>query len=760
MVAKRRRNRTIHSSIRFLAAALACAACTLAAADDAEGLRLRLEKQLRLAPSRPERDSAKFLEADRIEGDQAKNVVATGNVTLRQRGATIRADRVDYFGDEQKVVATGNVRLERDGDAATGPRLTYHLDDETGEMEQPVFEFPKKDERKVATRGQATRAQLEPDQRSRLYGAEYTSCPAPRDDWFLRVRELEVDSSRNLGTAYNGTLFFLGVPILYTPYISFPLDNRRKSGFLAPTFGTSGKSGFEFAPPYYWNIAENMDATITPKTLSKRGLQLGGEFRYLEPKSKGVLEGEYLPQDRIARRDRYFFGVQHEHTLGRGWSAGVSAQGVSDDEYFRDLSTKIAQTSQTSLPRTAFLAFTSDDWSMSARALGYQILQDPLAVVPIPTPYNLLPQINVTGSRQNVYGFDWQFTGEAANFRHPVLVNGQRYIAYPSIAYPLRTSWGYIIPKTGYHFTRYNLQDNAGAFDGGSRDVPISSLDAGLFFERPTSWGARAFLQTLEPRLFYLNVPFREQSRLPNFTTDEHDFSFQQMFTENRFVGGDRIGDANQITVALTSRMIETATGLERFRAAIGQVYYFRPPRVTLSGVPPGNTSYSDVIGVASSQMSPSVAAEVGWQYTPNLARSGKFYVAAHYSPTPGSVVNAAYRFVRGDPASATDPAQGGIQQVDLSAQWPILRNISALARWNWATRERKLVEGLAGFEYNAGCWQVRAVAHRFITATQQYSTSIQVQLELSGLSRIGINPLETLRQNIAGYRRSDEIAP
>ena len=749
-----------HFSIRSFAIALACAACTLAGADDREGLRLKLEKQLHLAPSRPERDSVKFLEADRIEGDQAKNVVATGNVTLRQRGALIRADRVDYFGDEQKVIATGNVKLDREGDTATGPRLTYHLDDETGEMEHPVFDLPKKEERRIATRGEATRVLLEPDQRARFYGAEYTSCPVPRDDWFLRVRELEVDSARNLGTAFSGTVYFLHVPILYTPYLSFPLDNRRKSGFLAPNFGTSGKSGFEFSLPYYWNIAENMDATLTPKTLSKRGLQLGAEYRYLEPKFKGVIEGEYLPQDRIARRDRWFAAVTHEQTLWNGWTAGISAQGVSDDEYFRDLSTKIAQTSQTTLPRTAFLAFTSDDWQTSARVLGYQILQDPTAPVPIPTPYNLLPQVNVAGARQNVYGFDWQFAGEAANFRHPVLVNGQRFIAYPSISYPLRTSWGYVVPKTGYNFTRYNLQANSTGFESGNRGVPISSLDAGLFFERPMSWGARAFLQTLEPRLFYVNVPFRDQSQFPNFTTDEHDFSFQSMFTENRFVGGDRIGDANQITIALTSRMIETATGLERLRAAVGQVYYLRPPRVTLSGAQATDTSYSDVIGVVSSQMSPSISAEAGWQYTPNLSRSGKFYLASHYSPEPGSVVNAAYRFVRGDPSNAADPAQGGIQQVDLSAQWPVTRNVSALARWNWSTRDRKLVEGLAGFEYNAGCWQVRAVAHRFITATQQYSTSIQIQLELSGLSRIGINPLETLRQNIAGYRRSDEIAP
>jgi LPS-assembly protein len=727
------------------------------AAQDAEGLRLKVERQLRAAPARPEKDAAKFLEADRIVGEQDRNIVASGNVTLRQRGATIRADRLDYSGEQQTALATGSVRLERDGDTVSGPRLLYHLDNDTGEMDSPVFEFPKKAERRIATRGLASRAQLEEDQKSRLFGAEYTSCPVPRDDWFIRVSELEIDTSRNVGNAHNTTVFFLGLPILYSPWMSFPLDNRRKTGFLAPTFGSSGKSGFEAALPFYWNIAENMDATITPKLFSKRGVQLGGEFRYLEPKFTGQLDGEFLPSDRIAERDRYFLGVRHGHQLWPGWTASVNAQKVSDDAYFRDLSTKIALTSQTNLPREAAIAFNNDVWSLSARALGYQTLQDPLGV-PVPIPYNILPQLVASGARQNLYGFDWLFNGDYSNFHHPVLVTGQRLILNPSVSFPMRRSYGYVIPKFGYHYTRYDLEENTSGLESGGRGLPITSLDAGLFFDRSTTWGTRAFEQTLEPRLFYLNVPYKDQTKFPNFSTAETDFNFQRFFTENRFVGGDRVGDANQLTIALTSRLIESSTGLERFTASLGQVYYFRPPRVTLSNAPAPDSKTSDILAGASSQMSPSLSFEAGWQYTPNLARSEKIVLGAHYAPEPGKIFNAAYRYVRGavDP---NDPTQG-IEQVDLSSQWPITRNISALGRFNWSTRDKKVLEGLAGFEYNAGCWQLRAVAHRFITATQQYSTSFQIQLELTGLSRIGINPLETIRQNISGYRRSDEIAP
>jgi LPS-assembly protein len=550
------------------------------------------------------------------------------------------------------------------------------------------------------------------------------------------------------------------VPILYMPYLTFPLDNKRKSGFLAPTFGTSGKSGFEASLPYYWAIAENLDATATPKVFTKRGVQLGGEFRYLEPTFAGETQAEFLPNDRIAQRDRWFAALKHAHRLWwPGWSASINAQGVSDNNYFRDLSTKIALTSQTNLPRDAVIAYNDDTWAFSTRALAYQTLQDPLGA-PVPIPYRIVPQLLFSGARQNVRGFDWQFGSELSNFRHPTLVDGQRFIFNPSLALPLRRSYGYVVPKIAYYFLRYNLQEHAEGVADGPLSLPIASVDSGLYFDRPVHWGGRAFEQTLEPRLYYLYVPFRDQTQLPNFTTAEKDFSFAQIFTDNRFVGGDRVGDANQLTIGLTSRMIESSTGLERLTASLGQVYYFRPPRVTL-GQELGDKKSSDLLAGMTSQMSRSVSLEAGIQYTPDLNRSEKVVLAAHYSPVPGSVLNAAYRYARGTVDPRADPSvQAGIEQVDVSAQWPITSRISGVGRWNWSTKDRKLVEGLAGFEYNAGCWQVRAVAHRFITATDQYSTSFQIQLELSGLSRIGINPLETLRQNIAGYRRSDEISP
>jgi LPS-assembly protein len=739
---------------------LLCAAGQGAMAQD-EAVRLRAERQLHMAPTRPERDSAKFIDADQIDAQTDKHVVATGHVVMRQLGATLRADRVDYDSQAQTALATGSVKLERDTDAVTGPRLLYRMDSDTGEMETPVFEFPKTPERKAAYRGNANRAVLEENRVSRLFQAVYTSCPVPRDDWFLQVRELEIDSARNVGIAYNSTLYFLHVPILYAPWMSFPLDNKRKSGFLAPTFGSSGNSGFEVALPYYWNIAQNMDATLTPKLFSKRGIQLGSEFRYLYPRFAGQIDSEWLPSDHIAHRDRWFLGVHHTQKLFERWTWSVNAQSVSDDNYFRDLATKIALTSQTNLPRDMVIAYGDDTWAFSARTLAYQTLQDPNNPT-IPIPYRILPQLLLTGTRENKGVFDWYFAGELSNFRHPSLVNGQRFIAYPSVSLPFRRNWGYLVAKTGFHFTKYDLQqNNTQDLPNTTRSVPISSVDTGLYFDRSTRLFGRDFQQTLEPRLYYVNIPFRDQSQMPNFTTAERDFNFSSIFTENRFVGGDRIGDANQLTLGVTTRMIESSTGLERLTAGIGQVYYFRPPQVTLSGLPPSDSKSSDLLFGVTSQMSKTTTLEAGWQYTPNLSRSEKLTVAAHYMPIPGSIINAAYRYARGSTDPRADPSiQEGIQQIDLSTQWPLTQAISVVGRFNWSTKDHKVLEGLAGFEYNAGCWQVRAVAHRFVTAAEQYSTSFQIQLELSGLSRIGINPLETLRQNIAGYRRTDEITP
>ncbi len=735
---------------RSLPIALACALACPAGADD--GVTMKLDRLLHPAPPKLQRDLVKFLSADRMTGDENRNISATGGVMMRQRGVVISADRLDYTAETDTAVATGHVSLDRNGDVASGPRLLYRLGEETGEMDEVAFQIIKTPERRTSARGNASKVLLEGDEKSRLFDAIYTSCPVPRDDWKLSVSELLLDSRNQEGTASHATVTFFGVPILYSPWLSFPLDNRRRSGFLAPTLGSSGRGGFEFSLPWYWNIAPNQDATVTPKLFSKRGVQVGGEYRYLKPDWTGQADVEFLPNDAIADQDRWLVALKHNQKLPFGWNLAVNAQRVSDDNYFRDLSTKVAATSQTNLPRDVLVGYGDDSWAFSARAIAYQTLQDPAA--PVVVPYRQLPQLLGTGLKQDVHGFDLQGVGEFTNYRHPDLVNGERLIVYPQASFPLRRPWGYVTPKAGFHYTRYRITENAEGYDDATRSIPMGSVDAGLFFDRALALAGRDFVQTFEPRLYYLRVPYRDQSKLPVFSTDEVDFGASSLFRENRFVGGDRIGDANQLTAAVSSRLIESGTGLERLQATIGQIYYFDPQRVTLPGRTPREDNKSDLVAIVSGQVTPSFTMDAGLEYNASANRARRLDLSGRYAPQPGRVLNAAFRYARDDPERA------GIKQVDLSFQWPVVAGLNAVGRWNWSIKDGKLIEGLAGFEYNAGCWEIRAVAHRFITATQQVSTSFQVQLELSGLSRIGINPLETLRQNISGYRRSDEIPP
>ena len=724
---------------------------------------LKLEKLLPTPGSvfqRPAKSGARVISADEVDGINQKSVTASGRVSIKQGEMEITAERVDYDMLTDLATIPGRLRMDRGGDVVSGLGLKLKISTEIGTLDEPSFFFSKSPTRpaqRFEARGSATRMNFEGPDHERLFNARYTTCRENENEWYLKVSELALDRSRNVGTGVNSVVEFKGVPILYLPYMTFPLNNERKSGFLPPEFGTSTSGGFELSVPYYLNLAPNRDATITPRIFTRRGVQIGGDFRYLDANYFGEIEAEYLPHDRVADRDRSLLSLRHYQNLGPwlspGWSASLNAQRVSDDNYFRDLSTRIASTAQTNLPRDATLNYGGalGDWSF--RYLAFQTLQDPAQVVV--QPYRLAPQISFNAATARWNGMEFNAAGEFTDFRHPTLVNGQRMLFYPTLSLPLTAPYGFITPKAGFHATNYRLTANETGKESGTRTLPIVSVDSGLFFERPlTLWG-ESTSQTLEPRLFFLYVPFREQSRLPVFSTAVTDFSFAQIFNENLFVGGDRISDARQMTAAITTRFIENLTGIERLRAAIGQRYYFTPPRVTLldgTAAPTaaaGNPSRSDLLSAVSGQLSDVWFLDSGFQYSTSKREVQRANIAARYNADAGRILNFSYRFTR-----------DSLKQVDISAQWPFGKAAPAwtlLARANHSLRDKRLIEGLLGVEYNQGCWQFQLVAHRFATAANQYSNSIKFQLELKGLAKLGINPLETLRQNIPGYRRSDD---
>lgn len=727
-----------------------------------QGLKLKAQPTLMLVPPSSREDVPLFLEADRLQGHSEKEVEAIGDVRLRRRGQAVHAERLRYDKPLDEVTAEGNVRIEQGADVVEGTRLKYNLETERGFMDSPSYTLHKSREvdgqrqvfRETDARGQADRLLFEGPDQYRVQRASYTTCAPGNEDWYLRAGDLRIDKGRDIGVARDASIVFMGTPIFYSPYLSFSLHQERKSGFITPHYGSTDKGGAELTVPYYWNIAPNRDATISPRVMSRRGVLLHNEFRYLEPNYLGDARADVLPVDGARNGDRrWAYNLRHNHTLPSGWFGTLNLQKVSDDTYFTDLSTQIATTSQVLLPREGVVGHhgawgSAGNYAFSALVQRWQTLQvDPLALVT--PPYNRQPQLTLNAARQDVLRSDLDFYGHYVGFDHPTQVNGRRMLAYPSLSLPVQTPYAHLTPKLGLNVTRYALDPNSAGYTEQTRTLPIFSVDSGVVFERPASIGGTSFVHTLEPRLYYLNIPFRDQSRIPVFDSGQQDINLATIFSENQFSGWDRINDANQVTYGMTSRLIVADNGAQILSGAVAQRYYFETQRVTLPGVPARTSTSSDLLAALSGTVAPHWTAEAGWQYSTNFSQTQKFNVGTRYQPQPGRVVNLSYR-----------EALNVLRQTDVSAQWPVGQGWTALARWNYSLLDRRTLEALAGAEYNGDCWALRLVAHRFATTTQQASTTFFVQLELNGVSRIGSNPMETLKRNIGGYVRLDPRAP
>jgi LPS-assembly protein len=718
---------------------------------------LKHSRSLTLNPPSGTPSTPVFVSGMRIQGHHDIETEAIGEAELRQWGQTISADLLRYNKLEDEVYAQGNVRIEQKGDITEGPELKLTLKSREGYLQQPDFQLTQQ---KPAGRGDAKILLFEGENKYRMEDARYTTCQAGSDDWYLHAQDFAIDRTSQVGTASHAYIDFMSVPILYTPWMSFSLNSERKSGFLSPGFGSTANSGAEFSLPYYWNIAPNRDATITPRFMTRRGMQLKNELRYLDPKYAGIANLEILPSDQVANLDRSFMSLKHQHNLGSGWTGALNLERASDDNYFRDLSTNIGVTSQINLLRDGLLthvgAYENMNWNFTARSQSYQTLQDPLA--PIITPYRRT-QMMLNGTRIAQWsgnnfgpGAVLALNSELVNFSHASLLNARRFSLYPSVSLPLTPIYGYIIPKIGLHSTSYSFDDSTTTQPDINRNLPIFSVDSGLYFEREINLFGSDYQQTLEPRLYYVRTPFRDQSQIPVFDSGDIGFGVPQIFSENRFAGVDRISDANQVTMGITSRFFEE-TGIERLRGTLAQRYYLSLPQVTLPGGIPPVRKYSDLLASIGGRLTNALTLDSLWQYDPELKQTGNFSLTGRYLPTPGSILNVSYRYT---PATLVAPI--GIKQIDASAQWPLTGRWNGLARWNHSILDSKNLETLAGLEYNAGCWAFRAVVHSFTTTTSQRSDSIFFQLELNGIGTIGSNPLDVLTRNIYGYTKTTQI--
>ncbi|MDP2030466.1 MAG: LPS-assembly protein LptD [Thiobacillus sp.] len=723
--------------------ALACAvllftACSAAA----DGLALKKDVELMGSAAAGE-TAPMYLKADRIESTAPNVIEATGRVEARQAGRNFFAHWLRYDTTLNYVEARGQVRLEQPTLLVSGDSLKFNLDDYSGELIQPAYTLPLQQGRGVAERIDFIDAN-----NSTLTDATYTTCPVDNDDWFLKVGELDLDKSRQVGTAHNATLRFLGVPILYTPWIDFPLNDARKSGVLPPTFGTTERSGIDLSVPYYFNLAPNYDATLYPRLLSKRGLLLGGEFRYLLNEAGGVNRLDYLANDRVLDESRWSTALDNTYRVNASTLIGMRYHRVSDDDYFRDFSNQSAVTSVSNLNRELWISTQHSNWSAELRAQSFQTLQDSTALTPIIEPYARLPQAHLSMADTFGPGIEFKLEAEATQFSHSSLIEGTRVLAYPTLRMPLTNSFGFIAPQIGWSSTYYALDDSAPE-QRITRNLPIFSLDSGVAFDRPFTLGETVYEQTLEPRAFYVYAPFRDQSAIPVFDTAQLDFGYAEMFTENKFIGGDRVNDANQLTLAVTSRFTEASTGFERLQITLGQRYYFNSQQVTLPGVAPRTSNTTDVLVAAGGQITQSWRVGGGWQFDTQNGTVIRQNLGASYRPGRGRVLNVGYNYIA-----------GSTEQIDLSAQWPLAQRWYGMFRYNYSYYDNKLVEGLAGLEYNGGCWLMRGAVQRLATKDTQSTDSFFIQLELNGLGRIGSNPLGVLKQSVPGYLPSNEIFP
>ncbi len=697
-------------------------------------------------PVRPQFSSELAAGSMEVRADSARVVDSgisyfVGGVELIRDGEALQADEVAYDRDHDMINAEGHARVWGPSLLWSGERVLLNARDDLTRLENGEYSL-------LERQGRGRAETIKNDGRSnvtRLVGVDYTTCPRQAEAWKFSASRIKLDHDEERGYATNALLKVRGVPVFYLPYINFPLSDRRKSGFLTPSFGTSNESGLNVEVPYYFNIAPSQDATFAPRYISDRGTMLGGEYRYMGRDFRSKVAFEYLPGDDLANgEDRSSVAFEHRQYYDdrRGYLFAL-IQNVSDAQYFEDFGYSLSVTSQRYLDRRIETTYVNNRLWVRGLAQSYQNIDDS-----IPGrfgPYKRLPQI-LAQTLFPMYHLKPYFyaLSEVTYFDRDDSVTGARVALQPSVSFPYVKPWALIKPSLGVKYSEYVLTES-GPFDDNVRDaVPVASLDAQMFAERRSELFGQRFLQTFEPRAFYLAIPKSEQEDIPIFDTGLYDFSFITLFLDNRFSGRDRVGDANQLALGVTSRYISLDTGRELFRYSLGQVYYFRDREIALPGATIRDESTSEFIGEIASNLTESWSARATVQYDPHDQQTEKSAFAVRYAPPDGTVVNAAYRLRR----AITD-----VEQTDLSFRVPMTENLSLIGRWSYSLQSKQSLELVGGMEFESCCWGVRVVSRRFIRNVEgEFDTALFLQFEFKGLGGFGRSTSSFLRRNIPGY--------
>lgn len=580
---------------------------------------------------------------------------------------------------------------------------------------------------------------------SRLSDVDYTTCALDDATWKFSASKLKLDHAKGRGSATHAILKVRDVPVFYLPYINFPLNSDRKSGFLMPTIGTTNESGFDIKIPYYFNIAPNHDATLAPRILADRGVMLSGEYRYMQQDYEGQFAFEYLPTDQLDNgNERALVSFDHYHWFDdRRGTIDVRFENVSDAQYFEDFGRSLSVTSQRFLDRKVDVIHRGRLFDTYGIVQSYQVVDDSLP--PGSGPYERLPQISVYSKfSQPHLKLTPQVYSQVTYFNRDSRVSGGRVDIEPSLIYPFYKPYATIEPRLAIRHTEYFLTD-AGDFNNReTRTVPVLSVDSKLFAERRASLFGTRVLQTFEPRAMYLYIPKDGQDDIPVFDSGLYDVNFLSLFYHNRFSGKDRIGDTNQLVLAASTRILSLESGLEIFRGSVGQIYYFQDREITLPGGVKETDGVSEIIAEVATNINRAWSARFALQWDPNESSTEKTNLSVRYQPGNGTIVNASYRQRK----AVTD-----IEQTDFSFRWPLNDRLAFVGRWNYSLQNNRTLEAVSGLEYESCCWGLRVVSRRFLRNTEgQFDNAIFLQFQFKGLAGYGGTTSSFLRKSIPGY--------
>lgn len=748
-----------------------------------EPLLLKPSKQLNQNRRKDVRP-AMALSADRITSEMDQTSTAEGDVQLRYGSILLKTDTLRYDYPQDLATAEGKVELSQNGAVLRGPKLSLYVDRFEGVLESPTYFFSA-----TGGSGSAQALHFLGEQRMRADEATYSTCPVSEDgererDWVLITRNLKLDFEAGEGVATGAVVRFLGVPILAAPALSFPLGDQPKSGLLPPTVNVDNRSGFEYGQPYYWSIAPNRDATFVPYVMTKRGAGVDSEFRYLEPNHRGTLYYAWLPNDRVMGRSRWDLRLNNQGEVLPEWYYSIQSERVSDDEYWKDLRRRMASQTprllSTDVNTQREFDFGWGQLNTYARVKQWQALQVPEAEDRFASPYQRSPQIGMrlqTEADDSVLA-GYLPTGRRARLEGGVEVEynrfdlpggkldnqtqtGERMHMLGHVSLPLSGAAWWLIPKLSVNAASYHL-DEALA-DGRrslNRTIPTFSVDHGWILERDTSLFGQGMRQTLEPRLLYVNTPYRDQAMVPNFDSAPRDYNFDSVFSENQFSGVDRVSDAHMVAFGATSRWIENERGEEQLRLGMVQRYLLRNQRITPDGQPQTH-KFSDVVLLGSAHLNQAWWTDSTLQLNSADGKVERTVLRLRYSPGPFRTLSASYRLARGQS-----------EQLELAWQWPLFgpdrKSLQGgpgcqgawygAGRLQYSMRDKRFTDSVIGAEYDSGCWILRIGAERQATGRAETNTRLILQLELVGLSPLGSNALKVLRDNIPGYRSlSDE---